>query len=99
MGAKHKKRRLRDIGDASVDVETALQDPTTSGLLLAQHALAANSGRQTRRVAMLAAMLAVFGVVMTTAYVRRAVPEVRVFRTVIPAPRDTTFVSVGYGPR
>ncbi|MCH8242528.1 MAG: serine/threonine-protein kinase, partial [Planctomycetes bacterium] len=97
--AKDHKRRLRDIGDARVDIESALDDPTTSGLLLAQHALAANSGRQTRRVALLAAMLAVFGVVMTVAYVRRGATENRVFRAIIPAPENTSFVSVGSGPR
>ncbi len=97
--AKDKKRRLRDIGDASVDIESAVDDPSASGLLLAQHALAAHSGRRTRRAALLVAMLAVFGVVMTVAYVNRAATDVRVFRTFIPAPKDTTFVSVGYGPR
>jgi Tol biopolymer transport system component len=47
--AKDRTRRLRDIGDARVDLESALGDPATSGILLARGALAeAVPGRRVR---------------------------------------------------
>ena len=55
--AKDHKRRLRDIGDARVEIETALDDPTTSGLLPAYGALAAVSKRRWRRALPMAVML------------------------------------------
>jgi len=57
--AKDHKRRLRDIGDARVEIETALDDPTTSGLLLAHGALATGSKWRWRYAAPFAGLLAV----------------------------------------
>ena len=61
--AKNHKRRLRDIGDARVDIETALDDPTSSGLLLAHGALAASSERRRGRAPPIAVMLAIAALV------------------------------------
>lgn len=41
--AKDRSKRLRDIGDARVDMETTLTDPTSSGLLLARATLAGDA--------------------------------------------------------
>ncbi len=49
--AKDRNKRLRDIGDARVELETALTDPTSSGLLLAGAAIGAGAGEPRRRVA------------------------------------------------
>jgi serine/threonine-protein kinase len=56
--SKNRDRRLRDIGDARVDLDIALHDPTTSGLLLAETVLHARSKRRSRGVAAVVAMLA-----------------------------------------
>jgi len=55
--AKDRNRRLRDIGDARVDLETALTDPTSSGLLLAGAAIAGGARRPKRGVVLVAALL------------------------------------------
>jgi serine/threonine-protein kinase len=41
--AKDRKRRLRDIGDARIELEAAIADPTSSALGLANQALAAKA--------------------------------------------------------
>jgi Tol biopolymer transport system component len=48
---------------------------------------------------LLALACLVFTGVMTAAYVSRSATELRTFRSIIPAPEGTSFVSVGYGPR
>ena len=90
--AKDHKRRLRDIGDARVDIETALDDPTASGLLLAHGALATGSKRRWRQTAPFAGLLAIaalIGVVIGWS-VRRPEPiaetPVLRFAVDIPAP-------------
>jgi len=55
--AKDRNRRLRDIGDARVDLETALTDPTSSGVLLAGAAIASGERKPKRGVVPVAALL------------------------------------------
>jgi len=53
--AKDRNKRLRDIGDAHIEVESAIADPTTSGVLVAAEHLTA---RHTRLPWVVAALLA-----------------------------------------
>jgi Tol biopolymer transport system component/predicted Ser/Thr protein kinase len=55
--AKDRNKRLRDIGDARVDLETALTDPTSSGFLLAGAAIAGGARRPRRGVVLVAVLL------------------------------------------
>ncbi len=55
--AKDRNRRLRDMGDARVDLESALTDPTSSGLLLAGAAIAGGARRPKRGIVLVAALL------------------------------------------
>lgn len=48
--AKDRNKRLRDIGDARVEIENAIHDPTTSGLLLAGAAIESQGGSNRRRL-------------------------------------------------
>ena len=55
--AKDRQRRIRDAGDARVDIEMAIADPTSSVLLLAGAAVAGSMRRKGRRVLIPSAIL------------------------------------------
>ncbi len=55
--AKDRNKRLRDIGDARIELESALADPTSSGLLFAGAVVAGRSGRRGRGVGLLMGLL------------------------------------------
>ncbi|MDO8630829.1 MAG: protein kinase [Phycisphaerales bacterium] len=57
--AKDRNKRLRDIGDARVEIESALHDPTTSGALFAGMALADEKKGSRRGISRVAGILAV----------------------------------------
>jgi Tol biopolymer transport system component/aminoglycoside phosphotransferase (APT) family kinase protein len=57
--ARDRKRRLQDIGDARIELEEAIADPTSSSLSLAGAALAAESRRPRGRLPLAGALLAV----------------------------------------
>ncbi len=63
--AKDRNKRLRDIGDARVDLEAAIHDPTTSGWLLGDAALRTTSSKRERSgawMAVSAVFVAILGV-------------------------------------
>ncbi len=55
--AKDRNKRPRDIGDLRMEIQTALTDPTSSGLLLAGAAIAGQGRKYRRGIALAAAFL------------------------------------------
>ena len=78
--AKDRNRRLRDIGDARIEIENAIADPSATSLGLAQSALAAAEHRPRgllKRVLLGAALLAASGVGASLVLFLRPEPPVR----------------------
>lgn len=61
--AKDRNKRLRDIGDARVEIESALHDPTTSGLLLTSTAIDRTSVRRGSSAVLLIVVALLVGLV------------------------------------
>ncbi len=83
--AKDRKQRLQDIGDARIELETAIADPTSSALKLAGVALAEAQHRPRRRVAALVAMFVV-GAALATFVTQHLQPEPPSLPPASPAP-------------
>jgi len=80
--AKDRNKRLRDIGDARIEIENAIADPSATSLGLAQSALTAAERRPRRllnRVLMGIALLAAGGAGVGLAWVLRPTPPLRKF--------------------
>jgi serine/threonine-protein kinase len=95
MLQKDRRRRLRDIGDARIEIEQAIEDPTSTSLGLAGLALAA--GRTTGRGSRLPwALVALFALVAAAATWLALRPEAPVRR---PVSRFTVTLPEGMGIR
>ena len=85
--AKDRKQRIQDIGDARIELEAAIADPTSSALNLAGVALAEAQHHPRRRVAVLAALfVAVAALAVFVTHSLQPVSPVPVARLSIPRP-------------
>ena len=91
--AKDAKRRLRDIGDARIELDEALSHPRESGLVTPAYlsALVVARGGARERVAWAIAALCLVGLVVTLAFGRAGIPgrtavDTRVYQSSIVLP-------------
>ncbi len=95
---KDRHRRLRDIGDARIELEGAIADPTGRSLGLPAAGDGVRRGAW-RFVPWLAAAVCLAVAAGLAAKVFKAVaPTPRVVRTYVPEPESASFVALGTGP-
>ncbi len=95
---KDRNKRLRDIGDARIEIDSAIGDPTGKSFGLPA------AGRDERRSAtrfapwLVAVVCLAAAVGLAARAFRAAPPAPRIIRAYVPEPDGATFVSIGTGP-